>query len=389
MRFRSLRSRALVFLLVLPASAVLVSCSGSAPAAAADAGAAPAAGDTRVDVAVVTVAESDLESTLQLSGTLSPQARVGVKSTLPGTLARVSVEIGDRVRQGQMLATLDRRELDAQVDASVAAVNVAKAGVESAEAALANAVLERDRAQNLFDKGAVPRQRLDATETAFRSASAQRELARASLAQTEASLRRAQEVQRDATITSPIDGVIVERNFDPGSLVSPGTERPIVVVADLSVVKLQAGVSELEAGRLRVGMPARLTVQARPGETFEGRIAAIAPEVDARNRHFAVEVRTVNRAGTLLSGMYGVATIPLVRAEHALAVPRDAITTRDGARVAMKVTGDTVAPVPVSEGVSNGSMTQVTQGLSAGDVILADAQRDVASGTKINPIPVR
>ncbi len=388
MRFRSFPSRALALSVILSATAAVAAC-GGADTVAADASTAPAADDTRVDVPVVTVTEADLESALQLSGTLSPQARVAVKSTLPGTLARVVVEIGDRVRQGQMLATLDRRELDAQVDASLAAVNVAKAGVESAEAALASAVLERDRAQNLFDKGAVPRQRLDTTETGFRSSAAQRELARASLAQTEASLRRAQEIQRDATITSPINGVIVERNFDPGSLVSPGTERPIVVVADLSVVKLQAGVSELEAGRLRVGMPARLTVQARPGETFEGRIAAIAPEVDARNRHFAVEVRTVNRAGTLLSGMYGVAAIPLARADRALAVPRDAIASRDGARIVLKVTGDTLTPVPVTEGVTNGSMTQVTQGVSAGDVILANAQRDVAAGTKVNPVPVR
>jgi len=355
----------------------------------ATAAAATTAPVARVDVPVITVAAADLESSLQLSGTLTPLARVGVKSTLPGTLARVTVEIGDRVHAGQVLATLDRRELDAQVDAASASVNVTKAAIESAEAVLANAVLERDRAQNLFEKGAVPRQRLDATETAHRAAAAQRELARANLAQAEASHRRSQEVQRDATITSPINGVIVERNFDPGSLVSPGTEQPIVVVADLSVLKLQAGVSELEAGRLRVGMPARLTVQARPGETFEGRVTAIAPEVDARNRHFAVEVRTTNKAATLLSGMYGVAIIPLARAERALAVPREAIATRDGARVVMKITGDTVVSSPVTEGLNNGALIQVTQGLSAGDVILADASRSVAAGTKVNPVPVR
>ncbi len=379
------RSLALIALtLSVPA---LSACRSTEPTASAatDAG-APAA---RVDVPVMTVTTGDIESSLQLSGTLSPQARVGVKSTLPGTLSRVNVDIGDRVRVGQVLATLDRRELDAQVDAAAAAINVARATIESAEAALANAVLERDRAQNLFDKGAVPRQRLDGAETAHRAANAQRELARANLAQAEASHRRAQEIQRDATITSPINGVIVERNFDPGSLVSPGTERPIVVVADLSVVKLVVGVSELEAGRLRVGMPARLTVQARPGESFEGRVAAIAPEVDARNRHFAIEVRTTNPSGTLLSGMYGVATIPLARATDVLTVPRAAITTRDGARVVMKVSDNTIEVSPVTEGLSNGTLIEVTQGLSAGDVILADTGRELASGTTVNPIPVR
>ena len=258
------------------------------------------------------VGVTDLESTLQISGNLVPQTRVAVLAKLPGTLSLVAVDIGDRVRVGQVVAALDRREIDAQVDAATASVNVARAGVESAEAGLANAVLEHERAQNLFEKGAVPRQRLDAAETSRRSASAQRDLATATLAQVEAALRRAREIQRDATLTSPIDGVVVERNYDAGSLVSPGDNKPVVVVADLRVMKLQAGVSELEAGRLRVGMPARVSIQARPGEIVEGRLAAIAPEVNARNRHFAIEVRTPN-PGTLLSGMYGIATIPLQR----------------------------------------------------------------------------
>jgi len=382
MRLRSPLTHSIATIAIGLSGMAATACSSAEPTASA----APAA---RVDVPVITVTASDVESVLQLSGTLTPHARVGVKSTLPGTLSRVTVEIGDRVRVGQVLATLDRRELDAQVDAAAASVGVAVAALESAEAGLANALLERDRAQNLFDKGAVPRQRLDAAETLHRSAAAQRDLARANLAQAEASRRRSQEVQRDATITSPINGVIVERNFDPGSLISPGTERPIVVVADLSVLKLEAGVSELEAGRLRVGMPARLTIQARPGETFEGRLAAIAPEVDVRNRHFAVEVRMTNRTGTLLSGMYGVAVIPLARAERALAVPSAAITTRDGKRVVLKITGDTVAASPITEGLTNGSLVEVTQGLAAGDVVLADAGRDVAAGTKVNPIPVR
>jgi RND family efflux transporter MFP subunit len=265
---------------------------------------------------------------------------------------------------------------------------VARAGVEAAEAALANAMLERDRAQNLFDRGAVPRQRLDAAETARRSTAAQRDLANATLAQAEAAFRRAREVQRDATLTSPIDGVVVERHYDAGSLVGPGDE-PVVVVADLRVMKLEAGVSELEAGRLRVGMPARVTAQARPGDVFDGRVAAIAPEVDARNRHFRIEVRIANPGAALLSGMYGSATIPLERAAQALAIPRDAVITRNGRRVAMRIDSDTVFEVPVTEGLTDGRLVQIVSGLQAGDTILSDARQDVAAGTKVNPVLAR
>jgi membrane fusion protein, multidrug efflux system len=264
-------------------------------------------------------------------------------------------------------------------------VNVAKAGVESAEAALANALLEHERSTNLFGRGALPRQRLDAAETARRASAAQRDLALANLAQSEAALRRAQEVQRDATITSPINGVVVEHNYDAGSLVSPG-EKPVVVVADLSVMKLEAGVSELEAGRLQAGMPARVSVQAKPGETFEGRVAAIAPEVDARNRHFRIEVRVPNPRTSLLSGMYGSARIPLERAPQVVAVPREAVTTREGQRIVLKVAGDTLQAVPVTEGVTDGRVVQIATGLQPGDVIVSDARQNVAAGARVNPV---
>ncbi len=376
-----------VFIVTLAVGTLALStaaCNSSEPTAAA----ATTPIEHRVDVPALTVGVADIESTLQISGNLMPQTRVGVMSKLPGTLSRVSVDIGDRVRAGQVVATLDRREIDAQVDAAAATVNVARAGIESAEAALANASLELDRNRNLFERGAVPRQRLDTAETARRASAAQRDLANATLAQTEAALRRARELQRDATLTSPIDGVIVERTYDAGSLVGPG-DKAIVAVADLRVMKLEAGVSELEAGRLRVGMPVRVSVQARPGDVFEGRLAAIAPEVDARNRHFAIEVRVPNPTSVLLSGMYGSAAIPLERAEKVVAVPRDAVTTRNGARVALKIDNDTIREVPVTEGLANAAVVQIAAGLQSGDTIVSDARRDVTAGVKVNPVFVK
>jgi RND family efflux transporter MFP subunit len=374
----------------LPAAALLITglsvsaCRGTEPAAAAS---TPPV-DYRTDVAAMTVSVTDLESTLEISGNLTPQTRVAILSKLPGTLSRVTVDIGDHVRAGQTVAELDAREIEAQVDAAAAAVNVAEAGLEAAEAALANAMLEWDRAGNLFERGALPRQRLDGAETARRAAAAQRDLAKATLAQAQASLRRAREVQRDATLASPIDGVIVERNYDAGSLVGPG-DKPVVVVAGLRVMTLEAGVSELEAGRLRAGMPVRVTVQARSGEVFDGRIAAIAPEVDPRNRHFRIEVRTSNPGGVLLSGMYATATIPLERAPQTVAVPRDAVTTRDGKRVALRIEGNTITEVPVTEGLSDGRLVQIAAGLRAGDVIVSDARQAVVPGATVNPIFVK
>ena len=373
----------LAALAIVALGTVFSACRGSEPAAAAS---TPAV-EQRLDVAAIKVGVSDVESVLQISGNLMAETRVAVLPKTSGTLSRIAVNLGDRVRTGQVVATLDRREIDAQVDAAVAAVAVAQAGLESAEATLANAELEHDRAQKLFDSGAVARQRLDGASTARRASAAQRDLAKATVAQADAALRRAREIQRDATLTSPINGVVVERNYDIGSLVGPGDE-PVVVVADLSVMKLEAGVSELEAGRLRAGMPARVSAQARPGDTFEGRVAAIAPEVDAKNRHFRIEVRVGNPRGALLSGMYGSASIALERASQVLAVPREAVTTRDGKRVTLRIESDTVREVAVSEGLSDGRLVQIADGLQPGDVIVSDARQDVPVGTKVNPVLV-
>ena len=338
-----------------------------------------------VDVTTVTATIGSVESALEISGTLTPLSRVAVKPKLPGTIERMLVDIGDAVRMGQTIATIDRREIDAQADAAVATVAVGKAALETAEAGLANALLEHDRAKNLFEKGALPRQRLDGAQTAHRSSVAQRDLAAANLAQAEAALRRAREVQRNATITSPVTGFVVERNYDAGAI--PG-DLPVVVVADMRQMKLEAGVSELEAGRLRVGLKALVSVQAKPGQAFEGQLAAIAPEVDERNRHFMVDVRVPNSNRGLLSGMYATARITESTVANAVLVPKEAVMTRDGKRIVQKIQGDIVATVVVTEGLSDGTRVQIVSGLAPGDTVMADARRQIPAGSKVRGIAV-
>ena len=368
----------------LGSSLIAAGCGASTTTQAAPENTTPA--PAVVDITTVTAATGTVESALEISGTLTPLSRVAIKPKLPGTIERMMVDIGDAVTMGQTIATIDRREIDAQADAAVASVAVGKAALENAEAALASAVLEYDRAKNLFDKGALPRQRLDGAQTAHRSAVAQRDLAAANLAQAEAALRRAREVQKNATITSPVTGYVVERNYDAGAI--PG-DKPVVVVADMRQMKLEAGVSELEAGRMRVGMKATVAVQAKPGQAYEGQLAAIAPEVDERNRHFKVDVRIPNANRALLSGMYATARIVDATATNAVLVPKDAVMTQNGTRVVQKVQGDTLSTVVVTEGLSDGSRVQILTGLAAGDTVMADARRQLPAGAKVRGIATK
>jgi RND family efflux transporter MFP subunit len=371
--------------IILGSSVAAAACGASTTTEAAPENAAPPAAAV-VDVTTVTATTGAIESALEISGTLTPVSRVAVKPKLPGTIERMMVDIGDAVTMGQTIATIDRREIDAQADAVVASVSVGKAALETAEAALANATLEHDRAKTLYDKGAIPRQRLDGAQTAHRSAVAQRDLAAANLAQAEAALRRAREVQKNATITSPVTGYVVERNYDAGAI--PG-DLPVVVVADMRSMKLEAGVSELEAGRMRVGLKANVSVQAKPGQAFQGQLAAIAPEVDEKNRHFKVDVRVPNANRVLLSGMYATARIVEATASNAVLLPKEAVMTRDGKRVVMKVQGEVLSTVVVTEGLSDGTRVQILSGIAAGDTVMADARRQVPAGAKVRGIAAK
>ncbi len=159
-------------------------------------------------------------------------------------------------------------------------------------------------------------------------------------------------------------GVIVARNFDAGSLVGPGGD-PIVAVADLRTLKLEAGVSELEAGRLKVGALARVTVQAQARRSVRGR--AGGGRAGSRHEESPLPRRDPSRrttGGALLSGMYATARIPTATAEGPI-VPREAVFDRDGGRAVYRVQGDAVSIVTVTEGLSDGKRVVLIVGRAA------------------------
>jgi multidrug efflux pump subunit AcrA (membrane-fusion protein) len=115
-------------------------------------------------------------------------------------------------------------------------------------------------------------------------------------------------------------------------------------------------------------------------------LAAIAPEVDPRNRHFRIEVRVANPDGALLAGMYATVRLVVDRVDDALTIPREAIVSRDGKRVVFKVDGQSVTPLIVAEGLADGRRVQITSGLSAGDQVLADARRQLPADARVKPV---
>ena len=116
---------------------------------------------------------------------------------------------------------------------------------------------------------------------------------------------------------------------------------------------------------------------------------AIAPEVDEKNRHFKIELRVPNANRALLSGMYATARIVEASAANAVILPKEAVMARDGKRVVMKVQGDTLSAVVVTEGLSDGTHVQIVSGIAAGDTVMADARRQIPAGAKVRSIAAR
>lgn len=127
-------------------------------------------------------------------------------------------------------------------------------------------------------------------------------------------------------------------------------------------------------------------MQAKPGERFTGQLAAIVPEVDERNRHVRIEVRVANPDGVLMSGMYATARLVIASADKAVTLPREAVATRDGRRVVLRVDGDKVAAVTVVEGLNDGRKVQIVSGLTDGDQVIADARRQLPTDARVKAI---
>jgi HlyD family secretion protein len=313
------------------------------------------------------------------------------------------------VKVGQVLAQLDREQLEAQVAqdeadalsararvaAARAAVGVARLQVEDPELAF----LERDaeRKQQLHAKGDVS---LEANETAARLLAATRfqialararlpvleadvEEAAANLAAAEAQLERSRTTLRESTIRCPIDGIVLTRDKEVGDGVSSiltagGNATQILSLGDLSRMHVEARVDEVDLGRISVGMPAVVTVDAHRGKPLQGRVERIAPAGSVDNNGivtFAVRVAVEAPTGLLRPDLPADAKLVVARRDGVPTLPQRALRRGEGgAWLVNKVAGDgaraRAVPTAVELGLSDGLQTQIVSGLSEGERVL-------------------
>jgi len=336
--------------------------------------AAPRPGGMRAAVVVKTAtAESKpFEEAVELTGELRPLAQVAVAPRISGRLSEVLVDNGDHVQKGQLLARIDDQELQQQVSRAQAALRVAEAGLKQDKANLENVRSQLRRSERLYTDQLVSLQSLEDLRSQVQAGEAGLELAEAQINQARAALSELEIQVAYTRLYAPMSGYIGDRNLHPGALVDPSSA--ILSVFDLSRLKTVVAAPEQQLRKLRVGLTARVAVDAYPGEHFSGTISRISPVVDPATRSAQVEIMIPNRQSLLKAGMFVRAAVVL-RNMRSLAVPREAIVTRESQQGVFVIEDGKAHYLPVDIGVSQEGHVQVLSGIEPGqEVVAAGAQ---------------
>lgn len=280
------------------------------------------------------VRTGDLVRSVSASGTLEALVTVEVGSQISGQVTDVLVDYNDRVRRGQVLARLDPQNQASSVEQSQAAIVSAQAGIAQAEAQVALAQAEYDRQKFLFDRQIIAQAALDTAEASLRTARANVQSARAQVRQQQAQLRANQATLGRTTITAPIDGIVIDRQIEPGQTVASGLNVAVLftLAQDMSRVQALVTVDEADIGSVRVGQPVRFTVDAFADDNFTGEVTQIRvlPTTESSVVAYTVVVEADNPGEKLLPGMTANADIILEEKRNVLRVPNAALRFTPG-----------------------------------------------------------
>jgi HlyD family secretion protein len=366
-------------------------------------------GGTKIDpTKLAKVEKGDLAKSVVATGKVEPITKVEVKSKASGIVKKLLVDAGDKVKKGQLLAQLDKLEIQAQVEQSKASLQAAEANLTSSKADWERAKVDAegpevpmtkrgyDRAQGMAKDGVVSQSALDDAEKEYKMALNKQNVAKAQItvlqgkiaqsqaqiAESRANLDQLEEQLSYTDITSPIDGVILSRDVELGDAVSSilvlGSSATLVMtLGDTSSVYVKGKVDESDIGRVYLGQPARIKVESFKDKTFNGVVTKISPMGVEKDNVTTFEVRASinNPGGELKAEMTANAEIILEEHKAVLQIPEGAILYDKDKKASVEIPNpkakDGKDKIAVNIGISNGAKTEVLSGLKEGqDVVL-------------------
>jgi RND family efflux transporter MFP subunit len=349
-----------------------------AAATAANAEAPPPVEVMKVDLAPPT-------EELTLPGEVRGWYSSTIYARVSGYVAKWIVDIGDRVKKDQVLATIDTPELDAQLDAGQAQLVASEAEVKVKEAEVDFAKTTYDRWQG-SPKGSVSDQEREEKKARYAVSVAQLNAARARVTLDQANVSRLTFLTRFKQVVAPYEGVITERRVDIGDLVTAGSTAattPLYEIAQSEKVRVFADVPQIATSEVGEGTPVRVTAKEYPNRKFEGKITATSKSIDLKARTLRVEVDLSNDDLALLPGMYVQAAFHL-KTTSFVQVPASALIFRAaGPQVAVIDGNATVKFQDVTIARDNGAFVEIASGLSAGDQVALNISNQIANGDRV------
>lgn len=338
---------------------LLAACGGDRPApSSGGSGARGGWEDRQLPVRAYTVARRTLEREVLVAGTVEPLRRIELAARTEGVVERVLVEAGDRVRAGQLLATIDVREQQAELARANAALTEARTNFERLDAL---------RERNFVDQASVVRAKaaLEVAETDV------------NLWKTRIDFGR---------IAASIDGVVIERRIEPGAAVA--RLAPAFELADLDQLVLRLGVSELDAAGIEVGTEVPVQIDALGETAVEARVRRVFPSADRTSRLVTVELALPGAYAThgVRPGYLARARFSVDRRREVVAVPAAAVALGSEPYVMVIGAEGTLQRRPVRVGVVQGDWREIVEGVSEGEQLVATSPLDLADGDAVRVV---
>jgi RND family efflux transporter MFP subunit len=337
-------------------------------------------------VDVVMVHDSSAGGGLTLPGETAAWYESTIYARVDGYVAKWNVDIGDHVKAGQVLATIDTPELDAALAAARAKLQVAQAEVrvKRADAEFAASTYLRWRDS---PKGVVSEQEREDKKAGDASAAAQLEAARAQVALDQADVDRLTAFEQFKRVTAPYTGTIIERRIDIGNLVTAGSGSSTTLLYRMSQddpIRVFVNVPQSAADDLmKVGVPARITANDLPGQVIAGSITRTSSAVDPKSRTFRAELDIPNPQGRLVPGLYVLVSFQLQNSGMSQIPAAALLFTASGPRVAIVDPDDKIRFKPVTIGRDDGDKVELSSGVSKGERLVLNISNQIAEGEKV------
>ena len=355
---------------------------------------------------VAAVTRGDLASTLCVAGEFQPYQEVELHAKVSGYIRGINVDIGDRVKNGQVIATLEVPELNAQVAASQAGIRHSQSEITRSEnevtLAQANYVALHAAYTRLSEAskrrpGLIAEQELDDSRAKDQDAEAKINVAKSALEAAKEQLgisraenQRIQSLEDYSVVTAPFAGVVTMRYADAGSLIQAGTasntqSMPVVKVAQSDLLRLRMPVPEGDVPFIKIGGDVNIKLQAT-GKTISGKIIRFTRELTTSTRTMLVEVDVPNPDLTLSTGMTAETTIVLQAQKNVLTVPAGAVLKGDGQAYVLIVDAENkVQKVPITLGIQGSDRVEVARGLSDHQSVIVSGQDNYQIGQIVRP----